>query len=97
MTPLRFKRNISVGWCAALVSWLRCPTYTSVVNSTYRPRAVEYDRECPATAASWPMDGDVDNLLSGDGAKPTREPLTLIRIFDGSAQVRLRDRLELFP
>jgi hypothetical protein len=33
---------------------------------------------------------DVDNLLSGDGAKPTREPLTLIQIFDGSAQARLR-------
>ena len=31
---------------------------------------------------------DVDNLLSGDGAKPTREPLTLIRIFDGPAQAR---------
>jgi hypothetical protein len=35
---------------------------------------------------------DVDNLLSGDGAKPTREPLTLIQIFDGSAQARLRGR-----
>jgi hypothetical protein len=66
MTPLRFKRNISVGLCAALVSWLRCPT----------------------NLGRWMA--DVDNLLWR--CKPTREPLTLIRIFDGPAKARLRGR-----
>jgi hypothetical protein len=70
MTPLRFKRNISVGLCAALVSWLRCPTYTSAVNSTYRPRAVEYDRECPSYGRILADGWRTSTTCCGDASRP---------------------------
>ena len=70
-----------------------------VVRKVLRSEATEFDyeREVQPLPKIGPWREELEQLLAANEAKPSRERLTLMRIFEDAARARLRGRLRRGP